>query len=139
MEDDLRRELAKPGEHPGCSGTRNIVDNLADLNAQIAANRKGIVLVNELIDFYGLDVVQAYMNHIQRNAEVAVKDLIRSRAKTMQSASASFMEGDGDKSRTPIVDRHVTLKALDYMDDGTKIKLCVNLSPKSGEAVFDFT
>jgi 5-oxoprolinase (ATP-hydrolysing) len=73
MEDDLRRELAKPGEHPGCAGTRNIVDNLADLNAQIAANRKGIFLVNELIDFYGLDVVQAYMAHIQRNAELAVK------------------------------------------------------------------
>ncbi len=69
------------------------------------------------------------------------KDLIRARAKTMQSASASFMEGDGDKAgaRTLTVDRPVTLKAVDYMDDGTKIKLCVTSSPKSGEAVFDFT
>ena len=47
-----------PAQHPGCSGTRLLQDNLSDLHAQIAANQKGIQLVGELIDQYGLDVVQ---------------------------------------------------------------------------------
>lgn len=51
--------------YPGSSGTRNLHDNLSDLRAQVAANQKGINLVHELIDEYGLEVVQAYMAHIQ--------------------------------------------------------------------------
>lgn len=57
--------LRAPGKIPGCSGTRNLHDNLSDLRAQVAANQKGIQLVGELIGQYGLDVVQAYMGHIQ--------------------------------------------------------------------------
>lgn len=57
--------LQAPGKIPGCSGTRNLHDNLSDLRAQVAANQKGIQLVGELIGQYGLDVVQAYMGHIQ--------------------------------------------------------------------------
>lgn len=54
-----------PGRIPGCSGTRNLRDNLSDLRAQVAANQKGIQLVTELIRLHGLPVVQAYMAHIQ--------------------------------------------------------------------------
>lgn len=54
-----------PGRVAGCSGTRNLQDNLSDLRAQVAANQKGIQLVAELIGLYGLGVVQAYMGHIQ--------------------------------------------------------------------------
>lgn len=50
---------------PGISGTRNLSDNLSDLKAQVAANNKGISLVEELIDEYGLPTVVAYMQHIQ--------------------------------------------------------------------------
>ena len=50
-----------PGKVEGCSGTRNLRDNLADLNAQIAANQKGIGLSEELVGHYTLPVVQAYM------------------------------------------------------------------------------
>lgn len=57
--------LMAPGRVPGCSGTRNLQDNLSDLRAQVAANQKGIQLVTELIRFHGLPVVQAYMAHIQ--------------------------------------------------------------------------
>lgn len=57
--------LQAPGKVPGCSGTRNLHDNLSDLRAQVAANQKGIQLVGELIGQYGLEVVQAYMGHIQ--------------------------------------------------------------------------
>lgn len=54
-----------PAQYPGCSGTRNLHDNLSDLRAQVAANRRGSQLVGELIDSYGLAVVQAYMGYIQ--------------------------------------------------------------------------
>ena len=46
-------------------------------DAQVAANNKGISLVEELINEYGLDVVQAYMNHIQKNAEEEVRDMLK--------------------------------------------------------------
>lgn len=50
---------------PGISGTRALGDNLSDLKAQVAANNKGIGLVQDLIEEYSLPVVQAYMNFIQ--------------------------------------------------------------------------
>ncbi|MCP6508574.1 hydantoinase B/oxoprolinase family protein, partial [Klebsiella pneumoniae] len=69
--------LRAPGKISGCSGTRNLHDNLSDLRAQVAANQKGIQLVGELIGQYGLDVVQAYMGHILANADLAVRDMLR--------------------------------------------------------------
>lgn len=64
-----------PAQHPDCSGTRNLHDNLSDLRAQVAANQRGSQLVGELIDSYGLDVVQAYMGYIQ----VATESTTRSK------------------------------------------------------------
>ena len=55
--------------NPLITGTRNLVDNLADFKAQIAANKRGIELLSTLIDEYSLVYVQAYMVHIQKNAE----------------------------------------------------------------------
>ena len=46
---------------------------LHDLKAQIAANQKGVELIREMIEHQGLEVVQAYMGHIQDNAEEAVR------------------------------------------------------------------
>lgn len=64
--------LMSPGKMadalPGCSGTRNLSDNLSDLKAQVAANTKGIQLVHDLIAEHSLEVVQAYMAFIQANA-----------------------------------------------------------------------
>lgn len=57
--------LMAPAQYPDCSGTRNLHDNLSDLRAQVAANQRGSQLVGELIDCYGLTVVQAYMGYIQ--------------------------------------------------------------------------
>lgn len=53
--------------------TRNLEQNLADLQAQIAANQKGIVELQRMVDDYGLATVQAYMQHVQDNAEEAVR------------------------------------------------------------------
>lgn len=81
QEAELTRVLCTPTDATGATGTRNLADNLSDLKAQVAANHKGIHLVSELIDVYGLNVVQAYMNYIQENAEVSVRDMLKEIAK----------------------------------------------------------
>ena len=47
------------------SGTRTLGDNLSDLKAQVAANHKGILLIEDLVAEHSLPVVQAYMGHVQ--------------------------------------------------------------------------
>ncbi|WP_128803631.1 MULTISPECIES: hydantoinase B/oxoprolinase family protein [unclassified Streptomyces] len=64
----LLTEAPYPSRNPGT--------NLADLRAQIAANRKGVDEVARMIENFGLDVVQAYMRHVQDNAEEAVRRVI---------------------------------------------------------------
>ena len=104
------------------AGGRNLIDNISDLRAQVAANQKGIHLVNELIDQYSLEVVQAYMDHIQTNAEIAVRDMLREVAKdSLRRTGKSVLEAE------------------DKMDDGSPIKLKVTLDEASGSAVCDFT
>eukprot|EP00192_Tetraselmis_astigmatica_P024420 CAMPEP_0117686190 /NCGR_PEP_ID=MMETSP0804-20121206/22277_1 /TAXON_ID=1074897 /ORGANISM="Tetraselmis astigmatica, Strain CCMP880" /LENGTH=687 /DNA_ID=CAMNT_0005497785 /DNA_START=422 /DNA_END=2482 /DNA_ORIENTATION=+ len=78
QEEGITDLLMAPGKSglPGNSGTRNLEDNLSDLKAQVAANNKGIQLVGDLIEEYSLDVVQAYMRHIQVNAEEAVRQML---------------------------------------------------------------
>jgi len=56
--------------------SRNPQTNLADLRAQIAANQRGVAEVRAMIDHFGLDVVQAYMRHVQDNAEEAVRRVV---------------------------------------------------------------
>ncbi|MEU6533431.1 hydantoinase B/oxoprolinase family protein [Streptomyces sp. NPDC046928] len=70
-EEETHRLLTE-APHP----SRNPTTNLADLRAQIAANRKGADEVARMIDDFGLDVVQAYMRHVQDNAEEAVRRVI---------------------------------------------------------------
>lgn len=55
---------------------RNPQQNIADLKAQVAANNRGTAELLSMIDQYGLDVVQAYMRHVQDNAEESVRRLI---------------------------------------------------------------
>lgn len=64
--------LLSSGQYPA----RNIYQNLADLQAQIAANQKGVEELLNMVDHFGLDVVQAYMKHVQDNAEEAVRRVI---------------------------------------------------------------
>ncbi|MBP1160828.1 hydantoinase B/oxoprolinase family protein [Rhodococcus sp. PvR099] len=60
--------------------SRNPDTNLADLRAQIAANAKGVEEVARMIDHFGLDVVEAYMRHVQDNAEEAVRRVVETLA-----------------------------------------------------------
>ena len=55
---------------------RNPHQNIADLKAQIAANEKGVAELRKMIDQFGLDVVQAYMGHVQDNAAEAVRRVL---------------------------------------------------------------
>ncbi len=55
---------------------RNVVQNVADLKAQIAANAKGAAELGKMINQFGLDVVQAYMGHVQDNAAESVRRLL---------------------------------------------------------------
>ncbi|MFG2513860.1 hydantoinase B/oxoprolinase family protein [Streptomyces sp. NPDC048584] len=70
-EDETLRLLTE-APHP----SRNPQTNLADLRAQIAANHKGVDEVGRMIEYFGLDVVQAYMKHVQDNAEEAVRRVV---------------------------------------------------------------
>ncbi|MGH3876339.1 MAG: hydantoinase B/oxoprolinase family protein [Actinophytocola sp.] len=56
--------------------SRDPQTNLTDLRAKIAANHKGVAEVGKMIDHFGLDVVGAYMRHVQDNAEEAVRRVI---------------------------------------------------------------
>jgi 5-oxoprolinase (ATP-hydrolysing) len=66
------RELLASGKYP----CRNIDQNMADLSAQIAANETGQQELMKMIDHFGLQVVQAYMGHVQDNAEESVRRVI---------------------------------------------------------------
>ncbi|MBX3650990.1 MAG: hydantoinase B/oxoprolinase family protein [Burkholderiales bacterium] len=66
------RALFASAKHPA----RNIRQNIADLQAMIAANRKGALELEKMVVQYGLDVVAAYMRHVQDNAEEAVRRVI---------------------------------------------------------------
>ncbi|MFD1910604.1 hydantoinase B/oxoprolinase family protein [Halodurantibacterium flavum] len=55
---------------------RNPGQNIADLKAQIAANERGAAELRKMVAEFGLDVVQAYMGHVQDNAAEEVARLI---------------------------------------------------------------
>ncbi|MGY5136867.1 hydantoinase B/oxoprolinase family protein [Streptomyces nigrescens] len=72
LREDATRELLAAGPYP----SRAPDANLADLRAQIAANEKGIQELRRMTEQFGLDVVQAYMGHVQDNAEESVRRII---------------------------------------------------------------
>ncbi|KAI0854192.1 Hydantoinase B/oxoprolinase-domain-containing protein [Daldinia vernicosa] len=118
-EKETRRFLYdEPSQYTGCSGSRNYKDNLSDMRAAIAANRKGANLIDALVKEFTLPVVHRYMNAIAENAEVAVRNYLRSVAKRLNGEPISFE---------------------DYMDDGSAIVLQIQIDGETGNAVFDFT
>jgi 5-oxoprolinase (ATP-hydrolysing) len=72
LRDAETRALLTGAKYPA----RNPDQNLADLRAQIAANQKGVEELGKMVAHFGLDVVQAYMGHVQDNAEEAVRRVI---------------------------------------------------------------
>ena len=71
LEGEMRRLLGA-ARYPA----RNPDQNIADLRAQIAANEKGVQELKRMVAHFGLDVVKAYMGHVQDNAEECVRRVI---------------------------------------------------------------
>ncbi len=102
-------------------GSRRISDNLSDLKAQVAANQKGIDLILNMVQQYGLAVVQAYMAHVQQAAENAVRE--------------SLIQLSLQKNMAPCD----TVAAEDFLDDGSAIRLTLTIDRDRGHAIFDFS
>ncbi|MEA5464940.1 hydantoinase B/oxoprolinase family protein [Leptothoe sp. PORK10 BA2] len=101
-------KLLQSGPYP----VRNLAQNLADLQAQIAANGRGVQELRRMVTHYGLDQVQAYMQHVQDNAAEAVRRVID-------------VLSDGEFTYTT--------------DNGTHIHLTIAIKPAARSARIDFT
>ncbi|KAL7420641.1 hypothetical protein Q5752_004592 [Cryptotrichosporon argae] len=119
FEEEAVAELfRKAGDYPGSSMTRRLDHNMTDLQAAISANHRGAKLVSALFDEFGSRVVLFYMAQIQALARETIKDFFR-------ATHARF----GGRP----------LEAVDYMDDGTMLRLKITIDPAEGTAVFDWT
>ena len=101
------RELLASGDYPA----RNPDQNVADLQAQIAACNKGVQELGRVTDHFGLEVVQAYMGHVQDNAEEQVRRVL-------------------DR----LADGHFVYP----LDDGSQIEVAVTIDKQARAARIDF-
>ena len=106
-ESGFRRLLAS-GEFPA----RNPDNNIADIRAQVAANEKGVQELKKMIEQFGLDVVNAYMLHVQDNAEESVRR---------------------------VIDRLVDGQFRYELDDGHAIEVSISVNPEERSATVDFS
>ena len=103
--------------------SRNPRTNLADLRAQIAANQKGVDEVARMIENFGLDVVQAYMKHVQDNAEESVRRVID----TLEEGEFAYETDSGAVIRVRVsVDRERRSATVDFT--GTSAQLSSNFN-----------
>ncbi len=100
--------LLESGQYP----SRNPYQNMADLKAQIAANEKGVQELRKMVDTFSLGVVQAYMGHVQDNAEESVRRVI-----------------------TKLKDGKFTLP----LDNGAQITVAIRVNAAARTADVDFT
>lgn len=106
--EDETRALLSSARYPA----RNVTQNINDLKAQIAANEMGVRELKKMIASFGLDVVTAYMSHVQDNA-----------AESVRRAIANLGEGS---FTCP-------------MDQGCAIKVKITVDKEKREATVDFT
>lgn len=90
---------------------RNVVQNVNDLKAQIAANEKGVAELSKMVSQFGLDVVRAYMGHVQDNAAESVRRLIE----RLKDCSFDYPMDQGCAIRVAIrVDREARRLTVDF-------------------------
>jgi len=97
------RDVLESGRYPA----RNPEQNIADLKAQLAACARGAEELHRLIADNGLDVVSAYMKHVQDNAERSVRRVISA----LDSGTARVRLDDGAEIRVRIDVDHETRSA----------------------------
>ena len=119
------RRLLTEAKYP----SRNPETNLADLRAQIAANQRGVAEVGRMIEHFGLDVVQAYMRHVQDNAEEAVRRVIDALG---DGAYRYEMDSGAVISVRIDVDRDARTATIDFI--GTSPQLDTNFNAPSSVA-----
>ena len=102
------RQVLTGGQYP----VRNVAQNLADLRAQVAACQKGIAELTAMSAHYGLEVVRAYMRHVQDNAEAAVRQVI-----------GALRDGE----------------ARCEMDNGAVVQVKITIDAQRREATIDFS
>ncbi|MGB3512221.1 MAG: hydantoinase B/oxoprolinase family protein [Microcoleaceae cyanobacterium] len=100
------------GKYPA----RNTNQNIADLQAQIAANEKGTQELQKMTEKYGLETVQTYMKFVQDNAEASVRRAIKKLSSSLSKKTSTST-----------------------FDDGNKIQVSVSLDKKNLSAKIDFT
>ncbi|MEL6580395.1 MAG: hydantoinase B/oxoprolinase family protein [Cyanobacteria bacterium J06621_12] len=108
LKEDAVREVLSNHTYPA----RNIAQNIADFKAQIAANNRGVTELLKIVEQYSLETVQAYMQFVQDNAELAVKKAIAS----LKNGKFSYA-----------------------MDNGAAIQVKVSINRKERQATIDFT
>ncbi len=114
--------LLGSGKYPA----RNIEQNLADLRAMIAANEKGVQELRRMVEHFGLDVVHAYMRHVQDNAEEAVRRVID----VLKPGEFSYEMDNGAVIRVKIsIDRVARSATIDFT--GTSAQLPNNFNAPS--------
>ena len=101
-------EILSSGKYP----CRNPAQNMADLRAQIAANEKGVVELRKMVTHFGQEVVDAYMLHVQDNAEESVRR---------------------------VLDRLNDCEAVYPTDNNQQIKVKITIDKKTRQATVDFT
>lgn len=92
-------------KNPLITGSRNLEDNVSDLKAQLASNKKGIELLSQLVSDYGPQSILKFMHNIQQNAK-----------RNVQHALCELSLKLGMKPRD-------TVYAREYMDDGSFVSL----------------
>ncbi|HSS92268.1 MAG TPA: hydantoinase B/oxoprolinase family protein [Streptosporangiaceae bacterium] len=119
---DLLRSALHPSRNPGV--------NLADLRAQIAANEKGVAELGRMVRHFGLDVVQAYMRHVQDNAEESVRRVIGA----LRDGEYAYELDNGSVIRVAVrVDRPARSAEIDFT--GTSPQLPDNFNAPSSVAM----
>jgi 5-oxoprolinase (ATP-hydrolysing) len=107
LEEKLRSWLAS-GKYPA----RNPEQNVADIRAQVAANEKGLQELRRMVEEFSLETVEAYMGHVQDNAEEAVRRVIG----RLEDGEFTYL-----------------------LDDGNAIYVKVSIDRENRNAMIDFT
>ncbi len=107
----------------GAYPVRNPTQNLADLQAQIAANERGVQELHRMVEHYGLKTVQQYMQYVQENAEGSVRRVIE----VLRDGDFHYVMDNGSEIRVAITINHANRTAqIDFT--GTSPQQATNLN-----------
>ena len=128
LQEEKMLTLLRTGGGTTTYPSRNPAQNMADMKAQIAANQRGAQELQKMVDEYSLPVVEAYMRHVQDNAEEAVRRAIAQLCAERQAMGSH----DGR------VLSHANAFTLP-LDNGAQITVAITLDANNRSAIIDFT